>query len=208
MVFHRGKKGKLYARFSTHISSNTRMGAGIPSILTISLPPPQRDKILYNPRYFPDRFRDFVSESKRLPLRVFMKQWRKRACTRVHMFEVCSLRNEREGEMVWEMVELCDILQGPILFSPLCAHPRVPAPLEKLSLHRREELFRLWNNWLFFSFFFVFFPRMKMTIYRVHISVITRWLHAKLLLHLAFNGRERKNCNNSESLSETDGSEN
>lgn len=60
----------------------------------------------------------------------------------------------------------------------------------------------------FLFFFFVFFPRMKMTIYRVDISVITRWLHAKLLPHLAFNGRERKNCNNSESLSETDGSEN
>lgn len=91
---------------------------------------------------------------------------------------------------------------------PYSSPPCAPTPLEKLSLHRREELFRLWNNWLFFSFFFVFFPRMKMTIYRVDISVITRWLHAKLLLRLAFNGRERKNCNNSESLSETDGSEN
>lgn len=46
-----------------------------------------------------------------------------------------------------------------------------------------------------------------MTMYRVDISVITLWLHAKLLLYLAFNGRERKNCNDSssESLSETDG---
>lgn len=107
------KKGNYTRAFHAYFFRNTvQDGAGIPSILTI--PPPPRDKILYNPRYFLDRFRDFVSESKRLPLRVFMKQWRKRACTRIHMFEVCSLRNER-GEMVWEMVELCDILQGPIL---------------------------------------------------------------------------------------------
>lgn len=106
------EKGKLYAGFPRIFLPKHGAGWGR-NTFDLDDPSP-RDKILYNPRYFLDRFRDFVSESKRLPLRVFMKQWRKRACTRIHMFEVCSLRNER-GEMVWEMVELCDILQGPIL---------------------------------------------------------------------------------------------
>lgn len=131
--YHRRKKGNYTRAFHAYFFQYTvQDGAEIPSILTIS--PPPRYKILYNPRYFLDRFRDFVSESKRPPLGVFMKRWRERACTRIHMFEVCSLSKRTRGNGM-RNGRIMRHIAGPML--------SLSAPLEKLFLHRREELFRL-----------------------------------------------------------------
>ena len=69
------------------------------------------------------------------------KKNKRRACTRVHMFEVRSLRSVHE-RMVWGMVELCDILQDCHTTFSL-RHARAP---EKAFPSTTGELFRLSNR--------------------------------------------------------------
>lgn len=203
------KKGNCTRAFHAYFFRNTvQDGAGIPSILTI----PPREIKSYT--ILDISWIGFATLSLKANDYHSAYLWNSGESVHARVY-TCSkfVPFETNAEKWYEKwSNYATYCKDP--YSPPLRPPRVSAPLEKLSLHRREELFRLWNNWLFSlslsflsSFFFVFFSRMKMTMYRVDISVITLWLHAKLLLYLAFNGRERKNCNDSssESLSETGG---
>lgn len=149
------KKGNCTRAFHAYFFRNTvQDGAGIPSILTI---PPREIKS----SIFPGSVsRLCLWKQTTTTPRIY--ETVAKACMHAYT-HVRSLfpskRTRRNGMRNGRIMR--HIARTHTL--PLCAHPRVSAPLEKLSLHRREELFRLWNNWLFSlslsflsSFFFLF----------------------------------------------------
>lgn len=204
------KKGNCTRAFHAYFFRNTvQDGAGIPSILTI---PPREIKsytILdiswigfatlslkandYHSAYL-------WNSGESVHARVY-------TCSKFVPFETNA---EKWYEKWSNYATYCKDPYSPPLRPPTCVRAigKAFSPSTGRIVSTMKQLaFLSFSFFSFFFFFFVFFSRTKMTMYRVDISVITRWLHAKLLLYLAFNGRERKNCNDSssESLSETDG---
>lgn len=203
------KKGNYTRAFHAYFFRNTvQDGAGIPSILTI----PSREIKSYT--ILDISWIGFATLSLKANDYHSAYLWnsgesvhaRVYTCSKFVPFETNA---EKWYEKWSNYATYCKDPYSPPLRPPTCVRAigKAFSPSTGRIVSTMKQLAFLSFSFFSFFFFFVFFSRTKMTMYRVDISVITLWLHAKLLLYLAFNGRERKNCNDSssESLSETDG---